>query len=176
MITAAGIISLATFPGVVVQQALRLFFCKRRRLAVVDMCFLRVDSPAGYITHEAAADFPPAFSVCMGPLVVASLLCLIACVPAYWPIRVLHIHHPLSYFFLWLGISIGTHAFPTKDEAEDLFRHIGEELVGLNLRVVLTLPLLPLVKVATRTSPVVVGLVYALVLGWGLPELIFCWF
>jgi hypothetical protein len=171
--TISGILSLATFPGVVVHQTLRLLFCKRKRLAVVDMCFLRMDNPAGFIAHEESADFGPAFSVGMGPLVIGSLLCLLACVPAYWPIRVLHIHHPLSYFFMWLGISIGMHAFPSREEAEDLFRHVGEQLVGLNLVVVFTLPLLPLIKLATRVSTVGVGLVYALVLGWGLPELVF---
>jgi hypothetical protein len=173
MSTLEMLVSLLTFPGVIVHQALRLFFCKRRRVAVTDMCFLRAGNPTGYITHEEAAEFNPAFSVCMGPLLVGSLLCAVTCWPAYWPLRVCEVWHPFTFFLLWLGISIGTHVFPSKEEANDFSRHIGEELVGLNLRVVLTLPLLPLVKLATRTSPVFVGFIYALVLGWGLPELIF---
>jgi hypothetical protein len=173
VISVPSLISLATFPGVIVHQALRLFFCKRQRVAVIDMCFLRAGNPAGYIVHEESTEFKPAFSICMGPLVVGSLLCVATCLPAYWPLRVCQVWHPLSFFFLWLGISIGTHVFPSREEAEDLFRHIGEQLVGLNLSVVFTLPLLPLIKLAARVSTVGVGLLYAMVLGWGLPELIF---
>ena len=103
----------------IVHEAAHMFFCKLRRVAVLDMCFFRIGNPAGYIVHEEIRDFTSAFLVCVGPLFINSLLCIVICFPAFMPLRVFQVEHPLSYFLLWLGVSIGMHAFPsTHDCAE----------------------------------------------------------
>ena len=51
------LISLATFPGVIVHEAAHMFFCKLRHVAVFNMCFFRIGNPAGYIIHEDISNF-----------------------------------------------------------------------------------------------------------------------
>ena len=43
------LISLVTFPGVIVHEAAHLPFCRLRRMPVVEVCFFRVGNPAGYV-------------------------------------------------------------------------------------------------------------------------------
>jgi hypothetical protein len=73
------VISLATFPGVIVHEAAHLFFCKLFGLAVYDVCFFRVGNPAGYVIHEKTDDFRALFFVSMGPFVINTLLCMVFC-------------------------------------------------------------------------------------------------
>src|SRR5262245_23054266 len=43
----------------------------------------------------------------MGPFVINSALCVLFCSAAFLPVWVLNIKDPLSWFFYWLGLSIG---------------------------------------------------------------------
>jgi hypothetical protein len=167
------LIALATFPGVIVHEAAHMFFCKVRRVAVFDMCFFRVGNPAGYIIHEEIGDFTTAFLVCVGPLLINSLLCVIICFPAFMPVRVFHVEHPLSYFLLWLGVSIGMHAFPSTHDATNLYHHAKKAAKTLNPLALLSFPLVLLIVVANVLSMVWADYLYGVALGLGLPELIF---
>ena len=133
-------ISLLTFPGVIVHEAAHMFFCRLRHVAVLDVCFLRIGNPAGYIIHEEIGDFNSAFLICVGPLLINSLLCFLICFPAFLPIRVFQVHHPLSYFLLWLGVSIGMHAFPSAHDAQNLFQHARRAINAYNPLALLSAP------------------------------------
>jgi hypothetical protein len=167
------LISLVTFPGVIVHEAAHMFFCKLRRVAVLDMCFFRVGNPAGYIIHEEIGDFNSAFLICVGPLLINSVLCILICFPAYMPVRMFGIEHPLSYFLLWLGVSIGMHAFPSTHDATNLLQHAKKAVRTLNPLAVLSFPLVLLIVVANVLSIVWADCIYGLALGIGVPELIF---
>lgn len=167
------LISLVTFPGVIVHEAAHMFFCKLRRVAVFDMCFFRVGNPAGYIIHEEIGSFTTAFLVCVGPLLINSLLCVIICFPAFMPVRVFHIEHPLSYFLLWLGVSIGMHAFPSTHDATNLYQQAKKAAKTLNPLALLSFPLVLLIVLANVLSIFWADYLYGIALGLGLPELIF---
>lgn len=42
------LITLVTFPGVIVHEAAHMLFCRVRRVAVLDVCFLRFEDPVGH--------------------------------------------------------------------------------------------------------------------------------
>ena len=46
------LIALVTFPGVIVHEAAHFLFCRLRRVAVFDVCYLRFGNPAGYVIHS----------------------------------------------------------------------------------------------------------------------------
>jgi hypothetical protein len=167
------LIALVTFPGVIVHEAAHMFFCKLRRVAVFDMCFFRVGNPSGYIIHEEINDFTTAFLVCVGPLIINSLLCIVICFPAFAPVHLFNISHPLSYVMLWLGISIGMHAFPSNHDAQNLFQHAKKAAKSLNPLALLSFPLVGLIMLANVLSIFWADYFYGAFLGWGLPELIF---
>lgn len=167
------VIALLTFPGVIVHEAAHMFFCKLRRVAVLDMCFFRIGNPAGYIVHEEIADFNSAFLVCVGPLLINSLLCVAICFPAFMPLRVFHVEHPLSYFLLWLGVSIGMHAFPSTHDARNLFQHAKKGARHFHPLAILSFPLVAAIMLANVLRFFWFDCFYGIALGVGLPNLIF---
>jgi hypothetical protein len=173
MIIPGFLIALVTFPGVIVHEAAHMFFCKLRRVAVFDVCFFRLENPAGYVIHEEIDDFNSAFLICVGPLLINSLLCIFICFPAFMPIRVFHVEEPVSYFLLWLGVSIGMHAFPSTQDASNLFAHAKKAAKSLNPLALLSFPLVLLIVVANVLSFFWADLLYGIGLGLGLPELVF---
>lgn len=173
MIIPGFLIALLTFPGVIVHEAAHMFFCKMRRVAVFDVCFFRIGNPSGYVIHEEIGDFTSAFLICVGPLFVNSILCVVICFPAFMPVRVFHVEHPLSYFLLWLGVSIGMHAFPSTHDANNLLQHAKQAAKDWNLLALLSFPLVVLIVVANVLSVVWADYLYGLALGLGLPELVF---
>lgn len=51
------VISVLTFPGVIVHEAANLLFCRFAGLAVFDVRYFRFGNPAGYVLHETTSDF-----------------------------------------------------------------------------------------------------------------------
>ena len=167
------LISMVTFPGVIVHEAAHMFFCKLRRVAVLDVCFFRVGNPAGYVIHEEVDNFTSAFLICVGPLLINSLLCIFICFPAFMPIRVFHVEHPLSYALMWLGISIGMHAFPSNRDATNLLNQAKTAAKKLNPLAILSFPLVLLIFVVNVLSFFWADYFYGIALGFGLPALVF---
>jgi hypothetical protein len=167
------LIAIVTFPGVIVHEAAHMFFCKLRHVAVLDYCFFRIGNPAGYVIHEEIDNFTTTFLVCVGPLLINSLLCILICFPAFMPVRMFEIEHYLSYFLLWLGVSIGMHAFPSNHYATNLYNHAKKAIKSLNPLALLSFPLVLLIFIANVLSMFWADYLYGLALGLLLPEMIF---
>lgn len=166
------LVALATFPGIIVHEVAHMWFCKLRALAVLDVCFFRFGNPAGYVAHEETENFNTAFLVSMGPFIVNSLLCIFICLPAFLPMRVFGVESPLSYFLLWLGISIGMHAFPSTGDGYALYRHARKAASSANILAILSLPLVGLIYLANIGSVFWLDYIYGAAIGLGLPALL----
>ena len=146
------IISILTFPGVIVHEAAHLLFCKWRGVRVIDVCFFRVANPVGYVVHEGTDNFTTQFLVSVGPFIINSLLCIIICLPAYAPVKVFGLEHPLSYVLLWLGVSIGMHAFPSTQDASNLWTGAKVAARRGNLLAIISFPVVILIYIANIGS------------------------
>lgn len=166
------LIAIATFPGVIVHEAAHLFFCKLRRVAVFDVCFFRFGNPAGYVIHEPPESFASSFLIAVGPFIINSLLCVVFCFPAFVPVKVFDRADPISYFLIWLGVSIGMHAFPSTQDAKVLWQHARVAAKSLNPLAVLSLPLVCLIYVANGLRFFWADYLYGLGLGFALPEIL----
>ena len=116
------LISVLTFPGVIVHEAAHLLFCRWRRVAVLQTCFFNLGEPAGFVVHETTPDFTTIFLVSTGPFFVNSALCVLLCLPAVVPIMMFDRGDWLSYFVAWLGVSIGMHAIPSTQDATNVWQ------------------------------------------------------
>ena len=166
------LVSLATFPGVIVHEVAHMWFCKLRGVAVLDVCFFRVGNPAGYVAHEEIKEFNTAFLVSMGPFIVNSLLCILICLPAFLPIRVFAVESLFSYFLLWLGISIGMHAFPSIGEGHALYQHGRQAASAGSVLAITSLPLVALIYLANIGRVFWLDYIYGAAIGLGLPSLL----
>ena len=159
------VIALLTFPGVIVHETGHFFFCQLFRLAVFDVCFFRLGNPAGYVIHERTDNFKALFFVSMGPFFVNTLLCMVFCTAAFLPVWELKTQDPLAYFFYWLGLSIGMHAFPSKDDLSNIWVLAPEKAKHGNVLAVISLPLIAILYVLNYARVVWADLGYGIAVG-----------
>lgn len=166
------IISILTFPGVIVHEFAHMLFCKIRGVAVLDVCFFRLGNPCGYVIHEEIKDFNTAFLVSVGPFIINSLLCIIICFPAFIPVRVFNIEDKISYVLLWLGISIGMHSFPSTGDASALYQHAKQSVSALHPLAIISFPLVVIIYIANALRFFWLDYIYGVAIGLGLPSLL----
>jgi hypothetical protein len=159
------LIAIATFPGVIVHEAAHFLFCRWLKLAVLDVCFFTVGNPAGYVIHEPSKNFRSAFLVSMGPFFVNTLLCIVFCSAAFMPVWKLHIVDPLAYFFYWLGLSIGMHSFPSRQDLKIIWELAPAEAKHGNLLAIAAYPLIAVLYIANFARVVWADLGYGILVG-----------
>ncbi|MFQ5602750.1 MAG: DUF3267 domain-containing protein [bacterium] len=166
------IVAALTFPGVIVHEVAHMLFCKLRKVAVLDVCFFQFDNPAGYVLHDEIEDFTTAFLVSIGPFLVNSLLCIVICFPAFVPVKIFGLNNPLSYVLIWLGVSIGMHAFPSNQDAQHLLHYAKKEIASLKPLAIISYPLVLVIYLANLLSFFWIDYLYGIGIGLGLPALI----
>ena len=172
MIIPGFLISLLTFPGVIVHEAAHMLFCRLRRVPILDVCFFRLGNPCGYVMHAKTEDFTSSFLIAIGPFLVNSLLCLAICLPTVIPVRVFSHVDVLSVILLWLGVSIGMHAFPSTGDAKVLWSAAGAAARRWNPLAILSYPLVIVLYIVNFGRFFWLDLVYGIGLGVGLPMLL----
>jgi hypothetical protein len=166
------LIALVTFPGVIVHEAAHLFFCKLRRVAVFDVCYFRIGNPSGYVIHEVPDSFTSSFLIAVGPFIINSFLCVLFCLPALVPVRMFNQPDPLCYFLIWLGISIGMHAFPSTQDAKVLWQQAKKAAAKFNPLALLSFPLVILIYIANLLRILWADYLYGFAIGFVIPEMI----
>ncbi len=143
------LISILTFPGVIVHEFGHFMFCKLRKVPVLSVQFFQIDMKvAGYVLHDEPEDFTSTFLICVGPLILNTLLCLLLCIPAAIPYAVFDDRGVVTYFYLWLGISIGMHAFPSTQDANILWRRALMKVNKKSALAIVSMPLVGLIYLA----------------------------
>ena len=114
------IISLLTFPGVIIHEIAHRFFLDLAKVPVYSACYFQISSSgiAGYITHGPVKKLSHHFLVSIAPLLVNTVLCAILTFPAYFTFFILGTedHSKVFELLFWVGFSIGMHAFPSKED------------------------------------------------------------
>ena len=166
------LIALVTFPGVIVHETAHMLFCKLRGLAILDVCFFRIGNPSGYVIHEQSDNFTSIFLVAVGPLIVNSVLCFLFCFPAFVPVKIFEQKDLISYFLIWMGMSIGMHAFPSTGDAQVLMGSAKKAVRRMNFLAIISYPLVGLIYVVNLLRFFWADYFYGFALGFLLPELI----
>jgi hypothetical protein len=163
-----ALISLLTFPGVIVHEWAHKKFCEWFGVKVLEVKYYKFNNilsfeskPAGYVIHEEPTNFKQTFWISVGPLVLNSLICL-----------AIGFFAPLSetggwphFFMIWLAISIGAHAFPSDHDAKAVLQrsrhHIKNEGSALHY---LSYPFFILIWLANKLSFIWFDFFYAIIL------------
>lgn len=112
------LISLVTFPGVIIHEWAHKKFCDWLDVPVHKAVYFRFGNPAGYVLHEPPKTYKQTFWVSVGPLIVNSagavMFSFIALqtIPDSW----------LWYVLLWIAFSSGIHSFPSDHD----MKHVAE--------------------------------------------------
>jgi len=160
------LIALATFPGVIVHEVAHQLFCRAGKVPVYEVRYFQLDlKVAGYVVHAPVQDFGTAFFIGIGPFLVNTLLCLAICFPASIPYRVFGDRGPVTYLLLWLGVSIGMHAFPSTVDAQQIWSSAKAEVAKRNILAVLAFPFVILVFIANLLRVIWFDALYGFFIG-----------
>ncbi len=112
------LISILTFPGVIVHEIAHRLSADFLKVPVYAVCYFRVGNPAGYVVHAPVKTVRDALLISVMPLVTNTALCALITFSAVFPIFILKAEQYNFVFIViaWIGISIGMHAFPSNDD------------------------------------------------------------
>jgi len=168
-------IAILTFPGVIVHEAAHFLFCRLRGVPIFDAKFFQVvglDQPVGFVVHGPTKDFTTSFLVSVGPFFLNSILCVAICFPLWIPMQFFDAGDPFCYFVMWLGVSIGMHAFPSNQDVNDLWSEAKEEAAGGNWLARVTMPLVVAIWAANLLRFFWIDYAYGLALAIWLPSIV----
>ena len=171
MIIPGQLISLATFPGVIVHEIAHQFFCRVMRVAVLDVCYFRFGNTAGYVLHELPRTAPQHLLIGVGPFIINSLLGAAIALPAALPVLQFQAASPQDYFLIWLGASIAMHSFPSTGDAKSIWHAVWKRDASPLTRLVAT-PIVGIIYLGAIGSFFWLDLMYGLALAMFFPRLL----
>lgn len=168
------LIALATFPGVICHEAAHKLFCDLSGTPVYDACYIRLGNPAGYVIHGPTKNLKSAFLISVGPLIVNTMLCSVITFAAAIPVFILQVAHAtlLSILLLWVGMSLGMHAFPSNVDM-DGFRSFAHNTQTHGLVRLAAVFFSGLFRIANALRVIWFDLIYAFAIASFLPWLVF---
>ena len=145
------LISILTFPGVIIHELGHKIFCELLGVKVHKVCYFRFKSPVGYVIHEKPQKFSQSFFITIGPFIINTFFALL-----------IFVIGKFTNFgiFAWLGISIGMHAFPSSGDAKMLWKESNSHIKN-NFLAILGYPFAILIWIASILSVIWFDLIYA---------------
>jgi hypothetical protein len=166
------LITLVTFPGVIVHELAHQLFCRLYKIPVFKVVYFQAQNPAGYVLHEAPDNKFQSVMISIGPFFLNTFLGALIALPASLP--VLHFGHsasPLDILLIYLGVSIAMHAFPSTGDAAAIWKSIHEEGTPLWVKIV-AYPVVGLIYLGALGSFFWLDLVYGIGVVMGVPWLL----
>ena len=166
------IVSVVTFPGVIIHELAHQIFCRLMRVPVYEVKYFRFSNPCGYVLHEATQDPLKTFLISTGPFLINTLIGMIILSPAAIDLIIFKDYsNPLNLLLGWIGFSTLMHAFPSTGDAKVLVNNI---LKNKNVNVLVKLivaPVIGLIYVGAIGSVVWLDAIYAAAIAMIIPNL-----
>ncbi|MFY0252915.1 metalloprotease family protein [Chitinophaga sp. 30R24] len=156
------VISVLTFPGVIVHEFAHQLFCRLYGIAIFEVKYFQVGNPLGYVIHEIPRNPAQQLMISIGPFFVNTLLGLIIAFPAAIPVLQFNAGTPFDYILLYLGISIAMHAFPSLGDAQSMWYTLWHDENSTWWLKALSVPVAGLIMLGT------IGSIFWLDLGYGI--------
>jgi hypothetical protein len=166
------LISLVTFPGVIVHELAHQLFCRLYKVPVFKVVYYQMKNPAGYVIHDAVDNKLHSLMISIGPFFLNTILGALIAFPAALP--VLHFGHsasPLDMLLIYLGVSIAMHAFPSTGDAASIWQAIKEEGTPVGVKII-AYPVVGLIYLGALGSFFWLDVAYGVGVVMGLPWLL----
>lgn len=165
------LITLVTFPGVIVHELAHQLFCRLFRVAVFDVCYFRVGNPAGYVVHEPPRTTLQNTLIAVGPFLLNSIAGAVIAAPGAIPVIQFESGSPFDYFLIWLGVSIAMHAFPSTGDARSIWQAVHTPGTSPVARIFVT-PVVGIIYLGALGSFFWLDAMYGLFMAMALPNLL----
>ena len=161
------LISIITFPGVIVHEFAHKLFCIMTHTHVREVCYFRFGNPAGYVIHDMPNTIWKHILIGIGPFIVNSIIGLsIGLIIVF-----LKDIGQIKYFLVWLGVSIAMHSFPSSGDAKSIWSALWKEETPLSAKIVGT-PLVGCIMLVSLGSMFWLDLFYGVAIIFLLPKTI----
>ncbi|WP_345949755.1 DUF3267 domain-containing protein [Mucilaginibacter sp. PAMB04274] len=98
------LITLITFPGVIVHELAHQLFCRWFKVPVFKVVYMRVGNPAGYVLHEKVDNKWQNMMISVGPFIINTVLGALIALPAALPVFKFDNPTPVDFLLIYLGI------------------------------------------------------------------------
>lgn len=175
MIIPGIVITVLTFPGVIVHELAHQLFCRWCRIPVYEVKYFQAKSPCGYVLHEPTSSPVKNFLTAMGPFFINTVVGMLLTLPASINLFIFESYDASAALLLplaWLGISIMMHAFPSTGDAKSLVTSVLKNPEVSLIAKILTAPFIGLIYIGALGSVFWLDLIYAVAMALLLPELL----
>jgi hypothetical protein len=166
------LITLVTFPGVIVHELAHQLFCRLYKVPVFKVVYFQAQNPAGYVLHEIPDNKFHSIMISVGPFFVNTILGALIALPSSLP--VLEFNHSaslLDFLLIYLGVSIAMHSFPSTGDAKSIWNAVKEESTPFWVKII-AYPVVGLIYLGAFGSFFWLDLVYGIAVILGLPHLL----
>lgn len=111
------VISLISFPGVIIHEWAHKKFCEWTGVPVHKVVYFRFGNPAGYVEHGEPHAYRKTFWISFGPFVINTAgAILFGFLVGIMPDSM----RWLGIFFAWVAMSAGMHSFPSDHDTKHI--------------------------------------------------------
>lgn len=171
MIIPGFVISLVTFPGVIVHELAHQLFCRWCRVPVFKVVYFQMENPVGYVQHEVPQNKWQTILISAGPFILNTLLGALIAFPASFPVFRFDNATPLDYILIYLGVSVAMHAFPSTGDAAAIWDVVKDKDTSLWVKLV-GYPVVGLIYIGSFGSFFWLDLAYGIAVAVLLPNLL----
>ena len=143
-------------------------------MPVFEVCYFRFENPVGYVIHEPATRHYQTVLICVGPFIINSLLAFLIGFPAALQFKFDDASF-IDYVLVYLGVSIGAHAFPSIGDAESLWQSVMNKETPIWVKI-LVAPVVGFIYLGALGSFFWLDLAFGIGLALGLPYLVLKFF
>ncbi|GFE60076.1 metalloprotease family protein [Geobacter sp. AOG2] len=159
------IVSLLTFPGVVVHEFAHAWACRRLGIRVVKVCYLRLGNPLGYVLHEQPRYAVQHIMVAVAPFFVSTAIALTVSLSAS-----IFVTSPTATEFkdlavlagAWFSFSIALHAFPSSGDGDALWQDVTDSDVSIFAKLLL-MPVVGLIRLCQADDAIWLHALFAVI-------------
>lgn len=165
------VLSIVTFPGVIVHELAHQLFCRWCKVPVFKVCYFQFQNPVGYVLHESARKPLHSVLISIGPFIINTLIALLIALPAALQYK-FGAANLLDCVLLYLGVSIAMHAFPSTGDASALWEAVMHGEDTPLIAKILVAPIVGLIYIGAFGSFFWLDALYGIGVAVGLPWLI----
>jgi predicted small integral membrane protein len=173
MIIPGHIISIITFPGVIVHELAHQLFCYLCNIKVYKVKYFQFGNPSGYVVHEGTDHPGKVFITSMGPFFFNTLLGSLIILPSSIEFFAFKVNgNILNLINVWTGFSILMHSFPSTGDAKVMVQQIiKNKKVNIFIKI-LVAPWIALVYIGAVGSVAWLDALYATSVAMLLPNVL----
>jgi hypothetical protein len=165
------LVTLLTFPGVIVHELAHQLFCRWFKVPVFEVVYFQPKNPAGYVLHEVPQHKWQTIMISVGPFFINTIAGALIAMPAALPVFRFGNANVGDYLLIYLGVSIAMHAFPSRGDAQSIINVMKEESISIWMKIV-GWPVVGLIYIGSLGSFFWLDLIYGMAVAAGIPNLI----